>query len=220
MKILDCDQLTPEWIAARLGRLTASRAVDMLATIKTGEAAARRNLRTQLVLERLTSKAQECGYVSAAMQQGMEREPDALLWYEALTGQIVQRTGFIVHNDLMAGASLDGHIGAFEGLVEAKSPIAATHFEYLKTGTVPKDYRDQILHQLWITGAQWCDWISYQPDFPESLRCKVVRIPRDDAAILEYEQKARAFLAEVERELEVLLTMQDIRGTLAAAVGV
>lgn len=204
MKILDCPQRSPEWIAARLGRLTASRAADMLASVKVGEAAARRNLKAQLVLERLTGRSQESGYLSAAMQAGMDREPDALLWYEALTGQIVRRTGFIMHDELMAGASLDGHLGTFEGVVEAKSPIAATHLEYLRTGKVPGEYLKQAHHQMWITGARWCDWLSFNPYFPESLRCKLVRIPHDEAVIADYDKQARAFLAEIDDQLEVL----------------
>ena len=52
--IVEAEQRTPAWFAARAGRLTASRAKDMLAAIKTGEAAARRDLRIQLVVERLT----------------------------------------------------------------------------------------------------------------------------------------------------------------------
>ena len=207
MNILDCEQRSEAWARARLGRLTASRAVDMLTTIKSGEAAGRRNLRAMLVLERLTNKPQESGYVSAAMQQGTDREPDALLWYEALTGQIVHRTGFITHDDLMAGASLDGHIGDFEGLVEAKSPIPATHLEYLRTGTVPGDYLAQITHQLWITGAQWCDFLSFDDRFPEDMQTFLVRVKREDVDIAAYEAKALAFLAEVETEVNAIKTM-------------
>lgn len=219
MKILDIEQRTPEWALARVGRLTASRAADMLTTIKSGGySTSRANLKAQLVLERLTGKPQEKGYRSAEMQAGIEREPDALLWYEAQTGQIVQRTGFIVHDELMAGASLDGHIGEFVGIVEAKSPLAATHLEYLRTGQVPSDYQKQITHQLWITGAAWCDWFSYHPDFPESLRCRVVRVARDEAEIAKYETQARAFLAEVDTELAALLTMCNLGARLAGAV--
>jgi hypothetical protein len=57
--VVMAEQRSPEWFAARLGRLTGSRAADMLATIKSGEAAARRDLRVQLVVERLTSTLQE-----------------------------------------------------------------------------------------------------------------------------------------------------------------
>lgn len=221
MRIIDCDQRSADWTAVRLGRLTSSCASDMLATLKSGgEAAGRRNLKVRLILERLTCRSHESVYLSTAMQQGIEREPDALLWYEALTGQIVARSGFVAHDDLMAGASLDGHLGMFEIIVEAKSPIPATHLDYLRSGKVPSDYEKQITHQLWITGAKECHWFAYNPDFPESLRSKLVVVKRDETAIQEYEQKARVFLAEVEHELEALLTMADPRAAFAAVAGV
>jgi hypothetical protein len=102
----------------------------------------------------------------------------------------------------MAGCSPDGIVGDLDGLVEAKCPLAATHLEYLRTGVVPDEYMKQIIHQLWITGAQWCDWISYNPDFPDPLQLKLVRVPRDEAAIASYELAARLFLDEVQAEVE------------------
>lgn len=218
MRIVQCEQRSPEWLKARLGKLTASRASDMTATIQKGEAAARKNLRTQLVLERLTGVSQESGFVNQAMQQGVEREPDALLWYEAETGQLVQRTGFIEHDTLAAGASLDGHVGELEGVVECKCPIASTHLEFLETGKIPGAYLDQITHQLWITGAAWCDYVSFHPDFPEGLRLKILRVQRDERAIAAYAEKAAAFLAEVDQKVATLRTLTDLRGTLSASV--
>src|SRR3990167_2016704 len=136
MKVIDVDQRSEAWFQASRGRLTASRAADCLATIKSGEAAARRNLRAQLVLERITGKSQEGGFQSKAMLDGIEREPDALLAYEAATGRLVKRTGFVQHDELMAGCSLDGHVGHWEGIVECKCPIAATHFATVMGGAV------------------------------------------------------------------------------------
>ena len=219
MKILDVAQRTPEWFAARLGRLTGSRAADMLATIKAGEAAGRRNLRVQLVLERITGRSQENGYQSPAMQQGTAREVDACVTYEALTGRLLSASGFLSHDALMAGCSLDGHVGDYEGIVEVKSPIPATHLDYLKSGVIPGEYQKQILHCLWITGARWCDWLSYQPEFPEPLQVKLVRVLRDNAAIAEYEQKVQMFLAEVDREVEAVATMANIGAVLQEVVG-
>lgn len=201
--VVDARQRSDAWHQARLGRLTGSRAADMLARLKNGtEAAGRRNLRMQLVLEQLTGRSQESGYVSAAMQQGIDREADACAYYEATTRQILTHTGFCAGESLMVGCSLDGHVGEFEGIIEIKCPLPATHYEYLKTGQVPTDYLRQILHGFWVTGARWCDWLSFQPDFPERLRGKLVRIPRDDAAVAAYEREALAFLAEVEQDVE------------------
>lgn len=217
--VLEAEQRSEAWRLARTGRLCGSRSADMLATIKSGgEAAGRRNLKAQLVLERLTGRPQDSDYVSPAMQQGIDREADALLLYEALTGQVVIRTGFLSHAALLAGCSLDGHLGDFDGIVEVKCPIPATHLEYLKTGIVPDAYAKQVLHNLWISGAGWCDWLSYNPDFPDPLQVKLVRIPRVPADIDAYAEKAKAFLREVDVEVGALRTQFQLSTVLAEAV--
>jgi hypothetical protein len=164
------------------------------------ESASRRNLRIRLVLERLTGRSLERDYVSQAMQDGIDREADAVGLYEALTGRLLNTTGFLAHDTLMAGTSPDGYVGDFDGVVEAKCPMPATHLDYLRTGIIPSDYQKQITHHLWITGAQWCDWLSYQPDFPEPLQVKMVRVLRDEAQMKAYELLVRMFLAEVDKE--------------------
>jgi len=198
--IIDAPQRSDAWFAARVGRLTGSVVGEMLAKIQKGEAAGRRNLRLRLVLEQVTGKPQEPSFVSPAMTTGIEREDAAFAAFESLTGNLAVRTGFLAHNTLKAGCSLDGHVGAYEGIIEIKSPQPPAHLEYLKTGTVPGDYLKQILHGLWITGAAWCDWLSYNPDFPEALQVKLVRIPRDEPAIAAYEKAVVLFLADVDRE--------------------
>jgi len=105
------EQRTHEWFTLRLGRLTASDAKDMLATIKSGEAAARRDLRMRLVCERLTGQPAEDTYTNADMQRGVELEGAALQAYQSRTGQLVDtRVGFISHDDCAAGCSPDGVI--------------------------------------------------------------------------------------------------------------
>jgi hypothetical protein len=217
-RIIEAEQRSPEWFAARLGRLTGSRAGDMLATIKSGEAAARRDLRMQLVCERLTGQLQEDVFINAAMQRGIDCEPLAFAAYEARTGQMVQRTGFLAHSEHLAGCSLDGHVGEFDGLIELKCPKSATHLKYLRAGVVPAEHVPQITHNLWITGAAWCDFVSYDDRFPEALGLFVVRVPRDEQAIAVYEAFALAFLAEVEREVSAVATMADVGAVLREAV--
>jgi len=201
--IIDCEQRTPVWHQARSGRVTSTAAADMLSVLKSGggETAGRRNLRMRLALERITGKPQEPDFVSAAMQQGIEREADAIAAFEAMTGELVGRVGFLAHTDLLAGASLDGYIGdtmAPDVIVEAKSPIPATHWEYLSTGKVPLHYYRQAVHSLWLTGAQACLWFSFQPDFPDPLRVKFVRIDRDETEMATYELQLVRFLREVD----------------------
>lgn len=202
--IIDAPQRSAEWFAARAGRLTGSCASDMLATIKSGEAAARRNLRTRLVVERLTGQPQEDGYVNGAMQWGIDHEAAAFAAYEAVSGHVVRRTGFLRADGVMAGCSLDGDVEEFAGIVELKCPLSATHLGYLKDRAVPANHQPQILHNLWISGAAWCDFVSYDPRFPAHLQLFVCRVPRVDIDVLSYSKAAERFLVEVEAEVSAL----------------
>ena len=206
--ICTAEQRSALWFAARAGRLTGSRAGDMLATIKTGEAAARRDLRTQLVVERLTGQPQEDSFINGAMQWGIDHEAEAFAAYEAHTGNLVRRTGFLAHTDLMVGCSLDGDVEDFAGIVEIKCPKSATHYGYIKSGTVPANHKPQILHNLWVSGAEWCDFVSYDPRYPDHLRLFVQRVPRVEIDVLAYEKTALAFLAEVDAECAALTALE------------
>lgn len=209
-RIIAAPQRSPEWFAARLGRLTGSNAGDMLATIKSGEAAARRDLRMRLVLERLTGQSQENGYVNADMQWGMDHEDEAFEEYQAETGNLVRRTGFLSHNALMVGCSLDGDVENFAGIVELKAPKSATHYGYLKAGAVPSNHMPQIQHNLWITGAEWCDFVSWDPRMPEGLRLFIRRVPRVEIDVLAYSKVAEKFLAEIDAETEQARTINAV----------
>lgn len=203
MIVHDVPQRSKEWAALRLGRVTGSRAADMLATIKNGESADRRNLRMQLVLERLTGHSQENGYVSKDMERGTELEADAVSAYEVETGNLTRAVGFLAHDTLLAGYSPDAVVGEFTGLIEVKCPKAATHLEYVRGG-IPSKYLKQIQHGLWISGAAWCDFVSYAPDFPAHLRLKISRVQALDVDFRAYELLVRMFLAECDREVEAL----------------
>ena len=202
MKIIDCIQGTPEWHAARAGRVTASRIADMTAKTKTGWGASRANYMAELVAERLTGTVAE-GFTNAAMQWGTEKEPEARSAYQLITGNDVAPIGFVIHPTIeMAGASPDGLVGD-AGLVEIKCPNTATHIETLLTDTVPEKYMKQMTWQMLCTGRLWCDFLSYDPRLPARMQLFIKRInlPADAAS---YEADVRAFLAEVEAKVAAL----------------
>lgn len=199
-------QLSEAWYRERAGCATASRASVMLARGPAGtEALTRRRYRRQLVDEILLGRSQESRFVSPAMRRGRELEPAARAAYAALTGQVVRTTGFLRHDTLRAGCSVDGDVDDFTGLLEAKAPGAPRHLLYLARRRVPSPYLAQITHQLWITGARWCDFFSYHPRFAPV----VIRVHRADVDLAGYERQARAFLAEVERDIQVVRFFQE-----------
>jgi len=216
--VVTCEQRSAAWFASRAGKLTGSVAAAMLSTVKSGEAAARRDLRMRLALERITGQPQEDGYINAEMQRGVDLEPAGIAAYEALTGDMVETTGFLSHVQHQAGCSLDGHVGDYETLVSIKCPKSATHFGYLRGGVMPSTYEPQMLHELWITGAKAYDFLSYDDRFPEALRVFYVRTLRDEAAVEAYAAKALAFLDEVALECEAVRTMADLASVLREAV--
>ncbi len=198
-------QQTPEWFAARLGKVTASRVADAIARTKSGYSASRENYATELALERIMGYSQP-GYTSPAMQWGIATEPEARAAYEMARGDMVAGCGLIDHPTIeMSGASPDGLIGS-DGLLEIKCPESKQHLEYLRLSTAPAKYKPQIQWQLACTGRAWCDFVSYDPRFPEPLRLHIVRVDRDaeyiasvELEVVEFLKQVAAVVAEIER---------------------
>lgn len=200
-------QQSEQWFAQRLGKVTGSRFKDVLASIKNGEAAARRNYRAQLVLERLTGAREET-YTNTAMQWGNDNEPLARVAYEARTGLVVAEVDFINRESLQSGVSPDGLVGT-DGGIEIKCPYqSAVHLDTLKNG-MPPEHMAQVQGAMWVTGRQWWDFVSYDPRFPESLQLYVERISRDEIYIGNLEREVIKFLSEVDAEVEQLLKMAE-----------
>ena len=195
------EQRSEEWFQARLGKVTASRVSDVLSKIKTGESASRRNYKIQLVSERLTGEKQE-SYINQAMQDGIDREVFARDRYVQQFGE-VEEVGFIQHPTLEAGASPDGLVGE-DGLLEIKCPMGTTHTETLMTQEVPSKYIPQIQFQLRCTGRKWCDFVSYNPMFPQHLQVFVKRVEADEVYQMELDKEIEAFLLEVQTIIDKL----------------
>jgi putative phage-type endonuclease len=197
------EQRSESWFAARAGKVTASRISDVLARTKSGWGAGRKNYAAQLVAERLTGTV-EPSYCNAAMQWGTDTEPHAREAYCQHMLCAVEEIAFVDHPTIaMAGASPDGLIGD-DGLVEIKCPGTATHIETLLGGSIPDKYRLQMLFQMACTGRQYCDFVSFDPRLPETMRLFVQRLPRDDAEIAEVEREVAAFLAEIDETVAQL----------------
>jgi putative phage-type endonuclease len=197
------EQGSPEWFAARSGKATASHVVDILATIKTGESASRKNYRADLVVERLTGNKTE-GFRSPAMDWGVETEPLARAAYEARTGNFVDQIAFVDHHTIPNfGCSPDGLVGD-EGLIEIKCPNTSTHIDYIEGDQPPKKYIGQMMAQMACTGRKWCDFVSFDPRLPDGLQLFVVRLCRDDKYILAMEDAVITFLKEVDDKVKFL----------------
>ena len=212
----ELEQGTDAWRQARCGSLGASSVADALARIKSGWGASRANVMARLVVERLTGIPQDT-YTNAAMQHGVDTEPEARAAYQFEVGVLVKQVGLIKHQTIAGThASPDGLIGD-DGLLEVKCPSTATHLERLLGDPIPAKYFTQMQWQMACTGRQWCDYVSFDPRVPENMRLHIERVRRHNAHIAETETQVREFLSELEAKLAALTSRYGVPAQKEAA---
>lgn len=202
-------QNTPAWHNLRLGKATASRIADIMRKGKSGAISmSRARYAGELVAERLTGTP-TAGFKSADMDWGNQTEPQARDAYAFYRDATLFEVAFVDHPTIgMCGASPDRLVGD-DGLLEIKCPATHTHIATLQGAPIDPDYLTQMQWQMSCTGRAWCDWVSFDPRMPESMRLVVRRVPRDNGRISELETEVIAFLSEVRATVEALRSKYD-----------
>ena len=124
----------------------------------------------------------------------MEVEAYAREYYEAINKCKVEQVGFIELDDYI-GCSPDGLVGD-DGLIEIKCPNSTTHIDTLLTQKVPTGYIKQMQGQMWVSGRQWCDFVSFDPRVKDRPFWSK-RVMRDDKIIAELEIGIDMFVREM-----------------------
>ena len=193
-------QGSDEWLEARLGLVTASCFSDVMAK---GQGITRLKYMRRVVSERLTGRLAE-SYFNRDMERGKEQEPYARMKYEAKTGNLVEEIGFIRHSSLLAGCSPDGLIDD-DGGIEIKSVNPTVQIETIERGSYPYEHAPQVQGNLWITGRDWWDFVSYSPDMPGHLKLYVFRVERNEEYIRNLEAEVIRFLSEADEMYQRLI---------------
>jgi hypothetical protein len=195
MIISPYEQGTPEWLAARLGKPSASL-FSRVITMTGKPSASADGYINQLLGERLTGKS-EPHYTSEAMILGTEREPLARADYEFISGNKVNEVGFILDDSESYGCSPDGLIGEDGGL-EIKCPAQTTQAGYWRDKqSGVKKYYQQIQGCMWVTDRKWWDFFSYHPDMPHVL----VRVERNEEYIEKLSEQVLLATTTIETEM-------------------
>ncbi len=198
MIIHDCLQRSESWFALRCGRITGTRLKEMVG----GKPPTFELLCKKIASEKITGVSSEKAFrITDAMQEGIDREPQARAAYEMDQKVHVREVGFI-ERDSLFGVSPDGLLDD-NGLIEIKNPLPSTHLEYLLSGgTAWRKYRHQILGQLWVSGREYCDFVSYHPDFPHDRMLLIERVEPDPEYFRLLESKADQCHARINEILE------------------
>ena len=189
------EQRSKEWYQLRCGKFTASTFAKLMGK-KTNKGYQDEIYR--VAYETLTDEPVSNGCVNAAMQHGIDTEPEARLWYEKHENVFVEEVGFIERNEFV-GVSPDGLVDD-NGVLEIKCPQYNTQIDYLLKHWLPSEYKWQVQGLLWVSEREWCDFLSYHPKLDKLL----VRVRRDESAIKELETRINEVIEETKEVINKL----------------
>lgn len=195
MITIDCAQGSPEWIAERMGKVTASNVNNILnlnGDLRTGETP--RSYMYKLLAERLEGVPMQ-SHCSFEMQWGIDHEDEARKWYELDQDVSVKRVGFAFKDETRrAGASPDGLMN-LKGL-EIKCPQAHTAIKYVLDGVLPNDYLHQVQFSMWVCDMDFWDFVVYHPS--PQIPNMVLTVAANRELHEKYDENIPAFCSELD----------------------
>lgn len=199
MIVWNLEQKSEAWHEARCGRVTGTRFKNLVSGESTQTY---KDLVTNMACEIITRKQEET-YTSADMERGIELEPVARGLYSEITGFDVKEIGFISPDENTpyaewVGISPDGVLPDM-GLLEIKCPKARTHMEYIEADKLPTEYRYQVQGQLFVTGFEYCDFMSYAEDMKPFIK----RVYPDLELFKEFEKRLDKLIIDVRNKLTI-----------------
>lgn len=194
--ITEMEQGSAEWLALRLGKVTASK---MSAVLSKGRGSApsktAETYMMELIAEKLTGESKQF-FENDDMRWGTETEPQARSMYEVNNDFISVVEVAFVERDEFIGISPDGLVGD-DGLLEIKCPTTVTQLKRALSDDYSKDYYTQIQCQLWVTERQWCDFVSFDPRIDCPAGYLQQRVIRDEEFIKTMEEKTELFIKKM-----------------------
>lgn len=208
-------QLNPDWLQARCGFATGSRALDITKLVQKKKekgvvtewkpSADRMKYMDHVLAERLTGKPQGIRKIYS-LDERRDLEPEARAAYSFYYNQGVVEAGFIHHLFIdKFGCSPDGLCGD-DGMIEIKCLDATTHLRLWEGDeSVIEEYKPQIRAGLSCTSRNWIDFVSYNPQMKqERLKLFVHRFERNENEISALECAVKQFLGEVDDRLRAI----------------
>ena len=193
MKIIkDIEQGSQDWLDLRLGKITASRAADIMSNGRGGKPSLKtKSYMNELISEILTGAEAEF-FTNAAMAWGNECEPQARAMYELQNDVDVEEVAFIQLNNHV-GVSPDGLAGE-DGLLEIKCPTSKKQIQRALSDCYHSDAKPQTQMQLFVGEREWCDFVSFDPRINGSASYLQERVYRDEDYIADMEARIITFI--------------------------
>lgn len=202
-KIVDVKQGSDEWLAQRLGKITASIASQIITG--TGKlSASHESVINKAVAEKILGEPEE-SFQSFYMERGAALEPDALAFVNFTYELNFEPVGFLEVSEWV-GCSPDALDLENKTGLELKCPAAHTMVKYLSEGKLPKEYFQQVQFSLMVTGFEKWHFCAYHPSFP-AFHCVV---ERDEEYIAKMEQFVSECAEKIEAKYNKLKSMIEV----------
>jgi hypothetical protein len=191
VRILNVEQRSPEWYAARRGIPTASEFGCIMQPVKLGYAAAADEYINRLIDEVIRPEAVGNFTGNRHTERGCALEPEAREVYAFERDVRLQQVGLVLNDAGTLGCSPDSLVLAPHdarmasmiehgmaaidwsgwpqkpaGGLEVKCPDGPTHIRWLRAGKIPAEHLCQVHGGLIVTGLPWWDFMSYCPPYP------------------------------------------------------
>ena len=191
MIIHDVEQRTDAWFALRRGMPTSSTFFSLVTAtgrIPKSLTPYATDLAGQIVNPNDTGSFTG----NNATDRGTELEPEAIKYYEYMTGNTVTEVGFVTDDLLRYGTSTDGFIRK-EGIAELKAFGTKNHINavlhYDSTGEMLEERKPQVQGELMVTKFDWADLVYFHPE----MRSIIIRVYPD----LEYHALLKSQITRV-----------------------
>lgn len=194
LQVIECEQGTDEWFAARAGVVTASEFATVLAKGRGGggDSVTRRKYMLTLAGEILTGQVADKWRGNRHTERGKLLEGEARDAYALIADVEPVQVGFLRRGRI--GCSPDSLVGVY-GLLEIKTKLPHLQLDVLESDAVPPEHIPQIQGQLWVSCRDWCDFVSYWPGLPIFIK----RVWRNNAYISRLSVAVSEFVADVDR---------------------
>ncbi len=183
---------TPEWHAARNGKITSSLMHKIFVKGTGGDLVGAGGMTyinqkiAEILTDSLADELQDDRNIPDDIQRGLANEPWAIERFTDITGIKVYESRLFEYNAIAAGTT-DGQESKdgvnVTGIVEAKCPRAWKHLKICAVDSaqelklIDPQYYHQPQSNIFFTGAEHCDFISYNDEIKVyDLQIRIVRI--------------------------------------------
>lgn len=142
-------------------------------------------------------------YTNENIERGIALEGEARDVFSFLTGKEVKEVGFIEYNEFV-GTSPDGIIEEENGMIEIKCHNNVKHFKLMLEGEkeIESKYMWQMQMNMLVGGFTHCYYISYNPNFEESIVFFKIEADKDKhEKLLEGFKKGEEMIKSIQHKL-------------------